>query len=107
MTEDTNNLPVGSLRVWWVPQVPRKKFIVPVKDTSEAIKIMDVLADYDLFQYENRIKPDYCNAGGLEVVELVEDDKDNLIPEWCEWYDHDTGDDIDDLKARLTESAEE
>lgn len=107
MKEDTNNPPLGSLRVWWIPQIPGKQFHVPVKDTDEAIKIMNVLAEYDQFQYDNRIKPDYCNAGGLEVLELTEDDNDNLVPGWNEWYDQDTGDSIDDLKDRLEESAGE
>ena len=75
------------LRVWWIPQVPMKPFHVEVKDIEEAKKIMVVLADYDLFQYDNRVKPDYSNAGGLEVFE---------DGEWTEWYSED-GDCIDDL----------
>lgn len=66
----------GDLRVWWMPQVPGKPFQVPVASIKEAKKLLDVLADYDLFQYKNRIKPDYSNAGGFEVFEGGE---------WCEW----------------------
>lgn len=54
------------LRVWWIPQVSCKAFHVDVESQEEAIKIMDVLAKYDLFQLEYKIKPDYCNIGGLE-----------------------------------------
>lgn len=75
----------GDLRVYWFPQVPGKAFRVPVASPSEAQKLMTVLADYDIFQFKNRIKPDYCNAGGLEVFE---------DGEWCEWNSED-GDDID------------
>lgn len=79
----------GDLRVWWVPQVPMKAFKVPVESPEEAIKILDTLARYDLFQYNNNIKPDYANAGGLEVFEEGE---------WVEWYHPETGGDIDEWK---------
>ena len=75
----------GDLRVWWIPQVPMHPFRVPVASPSEAAKVLDVLADYDLFQLENNVKPDYCNAGGLEVFESGE---------WTEWYEALTGFDI-------------
>lgn len=75
----------GALRVWWIPQVPGKAFHVPVASPAEAQKLLTVLADYDIFQFKNRIKPDYFNAGGLEVFE---------DGEWCEWNSED-GDDID------------
>lgn len=53
------------LRVWHIPQMPCKSFHVPVSSPGEAIKILGVLADYDLFQFENHIKPDYSSAQGL------------------------------------------
>jgi len=80
----------GDLRVWWCPQVPMKSFHVPVESPEEAIKMIDALARYDLFQYNNNIKPDYANAGGLEVFE---------DGEWVEWYDPETGEDIDEWRA--------
>lgn len=55
------------MKVWWIPQVPGKSFDVPVETLEEASFLLDVLAAYDLFQYENRIKPDFANAGGLVV----------------------------------------
>jgi hypothetical protein len=48
---------------------------------------LDTLARYDQFQYDNRIKPDYANTGGLQ--EWNEEEK-----EWWDWYDED-GNDID------------
>jgi len=78
----------GDLRVWWIPQIPMKPFYVPVKSVEEAIKITDVLADYDLFQYENNVKPDYSNAGGLMVWDdtLDPDDKGE---KWMDWESED------------------
>lgn len=84
----------GDLRVWHIPQVPGKPFYVPVQSPEEAIKVLDILADYDQFQFQNNIKPDYCNASGLEVFEGGE---------WVEWYNED-GEDIDEV-ANLREEA--
>ena len=72
------------MRVWWIPQVPMKPFYVNVKSVEEGVLIMNTLADYDLFQYENNVKPDYANAGGLEVWNGEE---------WESWYDEETGED--------------
>lgn len=80
------------LRVCHFPQIPCKAFIVEVKDLNEAKLIFDTLANYDLFQYENRIKPDYCNSTVLE--EWNEEDN-----EWLSWCDDKTG--IDDLDEYL------
>ena len=80
----TEKFKVGQLRVWHIPQVPMKGFNVLVNSVEEAKKILRVLWDYDTFQYDNKIKPDYSNASGLEVFE--DDD-------WCEYYgDTDEGD---------------
>lgn len=74
-------------RVWWIPQVPMKAFHVKVRTVEEAILILNAFAEYDKFQYENNVKPDYSNAGGLEVLE---------DGEWSEYYDED-GNDIDEI----------
>lgn len=71
------------LRVWHICQIGKvDPFYVDVNSVEEAWKILNVLADYDLFQYENRIKPDYSNANGLEYL----DEEEN---EWLEWEDED------------------
>jgi len=76
------------LRVWWIPQLPMdNSFYVEVKTIEEAKKTLDVLAKYDLFQLDNNIKPDFSNAGGLEVFE---------DGEWSDWEDED-GNTIDDI----------
>lgn len=79
---------LGQLRVWWIPQVPGKPFTVDVSNIREAKLLLNTLANYDIFQYENRIKPDYCNAGGLQTWDGEE---------WTDWYDEE-GNDIDETK---------
>ncbi len=72
-------------RIWWIPRVPGKPFHTEVSSVIEGVEIMRILADYDKFQFDNHIKPDYCNAGGLQMLEAD--------GEWCDWYDEETGED--------------
>lgn len=90
------------LRVWWVPQVPMKAFLVEVSSVKEGVKIMDTLAQYDIFQYENNIKPDYSNVGGLMMFD-PNDTTDGPDGSWVDWYDEETG--IDDPREYLNQEA--
>lgn len=53
--------------VWHIPQIPGKPFTVETDNLVVAKLVLNVLADYDLFQFENKIKPDYANMGGIVV----------------------------------------
>lgn len=86
----------GDLRVWWIPQVPMKPFYVYVKDINEAKLIIDTLAKYDTFQYENNIKPDFCNAGGLCMFDPDDIEQGEEESGWTDWYDVETGFDFND-----------
>lgn len=85
---------LGDLRVWHVPQVPGKPFHISVPSVAVAKLVTNILAEYDLFQFENNIKPDYSNASGLEVFE-----RDGKASRWCEWHDPETDDDINDYEV--------
>lgn len=76
----------GDLKVWWIPQIPMNSFEYPVNSPQEAFILLDALAEYDLFQLENNIKPDYSNVGGLMVFdeELIDEIED--CDGWSEWY---------------------
>ncbi len=78
----------GQLRVWHIPQVPMHSFRVYVESIKEAKKVLEVLAIYDLFQCEYRVKPDYSNAQGLQVLKGGK---------WIDWEDEE-GNDIDDTE---------
>lgn len=88
---------IGDLRVWHIPQVPMDAFYVPVGSPEEAAKVLNVLANYDIFQYQKRVKPDYCNAAGLEVYEEG-GSEDGTAPGWVEWHCPDSGNDIGEWK---------
>lgn len=85
-------------RVWWIPQIPGEPFHVEVSSVEEGVKIMDVLAQYDLFQLAQNIKPDYSNTGGLEVFD-ADDRTDGNDGSWVDWFDEGTGE--DDPRALL------
>lgn len=71
-------------RVWWIPQIPMEPFYVDnIATYEEAERIADVLADYDTFQYENKIKPDFSNTGG--VLFWDEDEQEWLDYEPEDW----------------------
>lgn len=79
----------NDLRIWWIPQIPMNNpFYVSVKNIKEAILVDKTLVRYDMFQFENNIKPDYSNAGGLEIY------NDN---EWQDWEDE-NGNDFSELR---------
>lgn len=92
------------MRLWWIPQVPMKPFYVEIEDPDpagasttrrrrigamvrHAARLHVTLANYDRFQYENRVKGDYTNAGGLEIAKGKQ---------WEEWHDA-NGRDLNDL----------
>lgn len=87
-TNEASVLGRGKYRIWWIPQIPMKGFHYFVQTLVEAKTLLDALAHYDLFQLANNIKPDYANAGGLEV--------NSPKYGWEEWEDEE-GDGIDDI----------
>jgi len=89
----TNREPqINDLRVWWIPQVPGNAFYVPVRNCIEAKLVLNTLASYDQFQFDENVKPDYTNAGGLQ---RYVDEGDG--PEWLDWHPHPDDDDGDIL----------
>ncbi len=80
---------MSQLRVWWIPQVPMQAFTVPVASVADGAKLLRVLADYDAFQFEHNVKPDYSNAGGLQQWD--EDSDGEGSPGWVDWCDEETG----------------
>ena len=81
----------------WMPQLPLKKgdepFIVYADTLIEIVKLQNVIARYDIYQYEHNIKPDFSNAGIIsqynkecdgwgEVDEMdLEDVENEIIPD--------------------------
>jgi hypothetical protein len=93
----------NKLRVWWIPQVGiDSTFYVPVNSVEEGKKTLDLLAAYDAFQLQNRVKPDYSNVGGLQYFDKEEQD-------WNDWFietEDDYYDDVDDYCEQCDGAAE-
>lgn len=84
----------NEFKVWWIPQAPMTAFEVDVPDLETGVLLCNVLARYDAFQFEHKVKPDYCNVGGIRW----------RGPETSgEWYDVDPDDEDDmvDVRARI------
>lgn len=82
------------LQVWWYPQIQiNKPFKVDVESVWDGVRIMDILADYDLYQYQKHVKPDYNNVGGLMMSENGEN--------WEDWYCEDDNEYFDDPREYL------
>ena len=75
-------------RVAHYPQIPCNPFIIRCKTVTECKRIRDILCDYDLFQYQNHIKPDYAN---ISVIQQ----RDYENNEWCDLEEQE----IDDILA--------
>lgn len=88
----------GDIKIWWIPQIPGKPFEVPVSSLVEAQKILDVLADYDLFQLKQKVKPDFCNAGGVMVFHTRYIDSESECDGWVDFYSPD-GDEFKELTS--------
>jgi len=83
-------------KAWYIPQVPMKAFEVECATADEAQRVLDLLTDFSMFEADNRVKPDYSDAGG--VVEWDETEQ-----EWC---DYDADDELRESIARgLAQSA--
>lgn len=89
-------------RVWHVPQVPGEMFTVEVPTYAEAERLKSALADYDLFQYHNNIKPDYCNASGIQIYQhdLTEEEVEEMGLD-DRWVDIEDDQDLQDYLDHL------
>lgn len=85
-------------RVWHIPQVPMKAFLAEVPTYEEAVRLKDALASYDLFQFENNVKPDYCNANGIQVFDysLSKTDLQDMGLDDA-WSDFEDQEDLNDM----------
>ena len=74
----------GTLRVWYIPQVPMGPFHWTVPDLVTGREVINALYKFSYFEYKNRVKPDYADAGGIERFE---------DGEWCEVDESEYGND--------------
>lgn len=68
-------------KAWYIPQIPMKAFEVVVDTATEAQAALDLLINFSIFEYDNKVKPDYCDSGGIVVWDEADQD-------WTD-YEHD------------------
>lgn len=73
-------------KLWHIPQIPGQPIVIEFEYVADAVMVSDILADYDQFQLDTNIKPDYSNASGIMVwneedgsYEDVDDDLEGEI----------------------------
>lgn len=59
----------GQVRVWYIPQVPMDAFEFDVPDLAAGKLVLDALSAFSWFEYQNDVKPDYADAGGIHSYE--------------------------------------
>jgi len=62
----------AKFKAWYIPQVPMKAFEVERDTAAEAQSALDLITDFSIFEFENKVKPDYCDAGGVAVWDETE-----------------------------------
>lgn len=75
------------LQVWWIPQIPMPAFTVAMPDIATGQLVLKLLAEYDQFQLDHNVKPDYSNVGGLAWRHEIGTEG--------EWQDLDPSDEFD------------
>jgi Superinfection exclusion gene product 17 len=85
----------GQLKVWWIPQIPGRKFEYLIETLVEAKTVLNTLAEYDMFLLQHGHRVDYSNAGGLMVFD-EDDTNDGPLGSWVDWYSED-GTEFDDI----------
>jgi len=76
---------MSAYKVWYIPQVPMAAFEVEVPDVPSARMVLDALSAFSLFEFENRVKPDYSDAGGIAILDHGEwRDLEEYDEEFCD-----------------------
>lgn len=76
----------SKFKAWYIPQVPMKAFEAERGTAEEAQAALDLITDFSIFEFDNKVKPDYSDAGGVVVWDEYEQ----------EWIDYDPNYDADE-----------
>lgn len=68
-------------KVWYIPQVPMKAWEVEVQSLDTARLVLECVVQFSNFEFENKVKPDYSDVGGI-----------------CEWVDGEW-EDVDEMEG--------
>lgn len=76
------------MRLHWIPQVPGKAFVFPVKSKEEAALIHDILANYDSYLLDDceDMRVDHANACFVDMIDPDWTKDDGPQERWTDWY---------------------
>jgi len=72
---------MAKFKAWYIPQVPMHPFEVERPTAVEAQAALDLITDFSIFEFENKVKPDYSDAGGVEEWDETDQEWFDLEPE--------------------------
>lgn len=70
---------MNKFKMWYIPQMPMKAFEFKTDTSAEALAALDLITDFSIFEYDNNVKPDYCDMSGISQWDETEQ----------EWFDYD------------------
>ena len=76
-------------KVWYIPQVPAEPVEVEwIEDVNTAIKVYGWMVKLSIYEFNNNIKLDYSDAGGIQFENENWDWEDIENEEkWEDWED--------------------
>jgi hypothetical protein len=74
-------------KFWYVPQIPGAMFEREFDLLIDAVRALNIVIDFSIFEYENRIKPDYADAAGVAYWDSNDQDWYDVLYEDLEYDD--------------------
>jgi hypothetical protein len=58
---------MSKFKAWYIPQVPMKAFEREFDSLETASLVLNAVIDFSIFEFENKVKPDYSDAAGIAM----------------------------------------
>lgn len=52
-------------KIWYIPQIPMPPWELEIDDLETAKLVLNSVIDFSIFEYVNRVKPDYADVAGI------------------------------------------
>lgn len=72
---------MARFKAWYIPQIPMTAFEVEKPTASEAQAALDLITDFSIFEFENKVKPDYSDVGGVQEWDETDQEWIDYEPE--------------------------
>lgn len=72
---------MARFKAWYIPQVPMHPFEVECETAEQAWDALDLITNFSIFEFENNVKPDYSDVGGVSEWDEADQEWNDLEPE--------------------------